>query len=320
MAVTPRSSAAALIPEEVTSEIIKNLPAQSSVLSLPNIRRRTASRGELEVPVMTLLPDAYWVEEGAVKQQSTAAWTRKVIAIRELATIVRFHENVLADTSYDLWGEIMPTITESIGQKIDQAVLFGIDAPSAFPESISEGCDRTDNEIEVGSLPSTPAPAPDFGTYVNSAFGKVEEDGYAVNGAVARLGVKAKLRGLRDIDGQPIFSTSLQDDGRVNSVYGEPLAFSANGSWEADDADMIVGDWSKLLFVVRQDMQMKITDTATVGGESLFERDEVALRVTFRCGFEVFNPPNRENDDDDTRYPFAAVRPAGWAGSSGVVS
>lgn len=295
-----RDDVAALIPEDVASEIIKAVPAASSVLTLPRVRRKTMSRKQQRLPIVDFLPDAYWVSEGGTKQQTKGGWTNLYVNAEELAVIATIDEAALDDTDYDVWGELKPTLIEAIGQKIDQAVLFGTDAPAAFPNSIVEGAVAAGNEVVEGT-------GVDYAEDVNLAFGEVETDGYPVNGAVSRLGVKQKLRGLRDENGQPIFVTSLQDDGRVQSLYGEPLSFSSNGSWEPDDADMIVGDWSALCFAIRQDIRYKVSDEATVGGVSLFETDRVALRVTFRCGFQILNPPNRENPNDATRYPFAII-------------
>lgn len=296
-----RDDVSALIPEDAAKDIIKAVPQASSVLSLPSVRRKTMSRKQQRLPIVDFLPDAYWVSEGGTKQQTKAGWTNLFVNAEELAVIVTIDDVLLDDSDFDIWGEIKPTLVESIGQKIDQAVLFGVDAPGTFPDSVVEGAVAHSKKVVEGSSGG------DYLADVNEAFGLVEIDGYGVNGALARLGVKQKVRGLRDDNGQPIFSTSLQDDGRVNSLYGERLEFSTNGAWEPDDADLIVGDWSALLFAIRQDLRWKISTEATVGGTSLFETDRTAIRVTFRCGFQILNPPNRENPDDETRFPFAII-------------
>lgn len=303
MAVDPidRGDAGALIPEDAAGEIIKAVPQASSVLTLPRVRRKTMSRKQQRIPVVDFLPDAYWVSEGGTKAQSKAGWTNLFVEAEELAVIVTLDDNVLDDSDFDIWGEVRPTLVEAIGMKIDQAVLFGTDAPASFPDALVPQADDHSQRVEVGDSTG------DFAADVNLAFGEVEQDGYMVNGAVGRIGVKQRLRGLRDDNGQPIFVSSLRDDGRTDSLYGEPLVFSANGSWEPDDAELIVGDWSQLLFAIRQDLRWKISTEATVGGVSLFETDRTALRVTFRCGFQILNPPNREQPDDAVRFPFSFI-------------
>lgn len=39
----------------------------------------------------------------------------------------------------------------------------------------------------------------------------------------------------------------------------------------------------------------------------------VALRVFFRAGWQIANPVNRVNSNNETRYPFAVLKPAAAA-------
>lgn len=296
-----RDDVAALIPEDVAREIVAAVPQSSTVLSLPRVRRKTMSRRQQRIPVVDFLPEAYWVSEGGTKQQSKAGWTSLFVNAEELAVIVTLDDTVLDDTDYDIWGEVRPLLIEAIGAKIDQAVLFGTDAPASFPDSIVAQADDHSQRVAVGDS------GVDFAGDTNLAMGEVEQDGYMVNGFASRIGVKQRLRGLRDDNNQPIFVTSLRDDSRTDSIYGEPVAFSTNGAWEPDQAELIAGDWSQLLFAIRQDLRWKLATEASVGGVSLFETDRTALRVTFRCGFQILNPPNREQPDDDLRFPFSFI-------------
>ncbi len=63
-------------------------------------------------------------------------------------------------------------------------------------------------------------------------MGKVEEDGFDVNGFWARRGMKAAFRGLRDDNGQPIFQPSLTA-GTPGTLYGESILYPTNGAWDA---------------------------------------------------------------------------------------
>lgn len=317
MALNPiaRGDAAALIPEEVSRQIIEDMPRASVILQNPLVSRRTMSRKQLRMPILSFLPTAYWVDpsDTGTINQSQQKWANKYINAEKLAVIVPIPKDVLADQDYDLWGEVRPRITEACGAKFDSAVLFGDDAPDTFPECISDGCDRTDHEVKAGT-------GVDLGDDINLAFGKVEVDGIGISGAIARLVVKSRLRGLRATTKELIFESSMQNGDPVNSIHGEPLIFSQNGAWDPTEADVIVGDWSNIFVGLRQDFEWSMLTEATVGGVNLAETDQVGLKVTFRAGWQIGNPPTRENPDDTTRYPFAIVRPAGWVGSQGHVS
>lgn len=320
MALIDRSGASALMPEDVAAGIIQDVPKASAALSL--FRRTTMSRKQQRMPILNAFPEAYWVNgDTGRKQTTTQSWTNKYVEAEELAVIVPVPENVIFDTGddYDIWGEVRPRILEAFGKKLDQAVFFGVDAPTSWPDSVSEACDTTDNEVKDGT-------GVDIADDVSAAFAKVEEDGFMVNGAVARIGVKHRLRNLRDVDGQPIFVSSLRDDGRVNSLYGERLEFLQNGAWVPGDAEIIVGDFSQGVIAIRQDITYKVLTEATITDGAgnivyaLAEQDMVALRAVMRVGFQVLNPKTQENPDDDTRYPFAVLRPSDWTGSAGSVS
>src|SRR5690606_24709810 len=125
---------------------------------------------------------------------------------------------------------------------------------------------------------------------INQTWALVEADGYDVNVQYAKRTLRSRLRGLRDENDAPIFVSSLRDDGRANSVYGEDLYFVANGAWDSDVATMLVGDRSKAIIGLRQDVTFKILDQATItdgeGTINLAERDMIALRCKFRAAFQ----------------------------------
>ena len=148
----------------------------------------------------------------------------------------------------------------------------------------------------------------------NGVIEAIELDGFMSTGAVAAISMRAKLRGLRDADGNLIFSTSMQG-ATSYALDGEPLYFPRNGCWDVAQAHMIVGDWSQLVYSVRQDVTYKITDDAVIQDAAgnivynLFQQDMVALRAVMRIGWQVPNPINRLQETEADRYPFAALIP-----------
>lgn len=297
MSLNPIVRGDVVIPEDLAKDIVKSATEASTVLSLPGVNVRRMSRKEHKIPVSATLASAAWVDEGSTKSQTTATWSSLTITAEELAAIVTVHDNVLDDADFDLFEEIKPQLAEAIGSAFDAAVLFGTNAPASFPNSVVETAVAAAYEVEDGA-------GVDLAADVNSAMALVEADGLAVNGHVARLAVKSRLRGLRDENGAPIFVSSLANDGGAASLYGEPIAFSSNGAWDPDAATLITGAWDHLCIGLRSDLAFSVSKEATVGGVSLFETDRTALRVVFRAGFQIVAPPTRENA---TPCPFAIV-------------
>ena len=307
-----RTDAAALIPEEVSREIIQAVPEASAVMRLAR-RLPNMSRKQRRMPVLSGLVTAYFVTgDNGLKQTSEAAWENKYINAEELAVIVPIPEAVLDDVDYDVWSEIRPNIVEAFGKAFDQAVLLGTNAPDDWPDDLVTGATSASHTITLG----TGADIYDDIMSEGGVIAKVEEDGFGVTGHVAALTMRAKLRGLRDDNGVPIFNRTVQ----ATSMYeldGAPVEFPRNGSMDAATALMFTGDWTQLVYAMRQDITYKVLTEAVIQDGSgtivynLAQQDMVALRAVMRLGWQLPNPINRVNTSSSTRYPFSVLVPAG---------
>lgn len=184
----------------------------------------------------------------------------------------------------DILGEITPRVNEAIGQRVDAAIIFG------------------DNRRESGRQISLPwrvrlgtmfphLPGKDYYDLTlgeGGVFSKVEDDGYAVTGAIAPMTFKSKLRGLRDSNKQPIFTHNMQDSSKY-ALDGVPIQFPENGSFMPDIAQLVVGDFSKAVYAIRQDITVKLLTEGVIQDPNtkdivynLAQQDMIALRVVFR--------------------------------------
>ena len=309
--VISRTDVAGLIPTEYASGVIQDMPKAS--VSMATFRRATLPRGVSEIPVLSVLPEAYWVGETdtGLKQTGEQNWENVTLTARELAVIIPIPEAVIADSSIDLWGEIRPRLAEAFGAKIDAATLFGTNAPTAWPDSIVEQAVAASNEITIGDTDQ------DISLDINDVWEKVEDDGFDVNIQYARRRMRSRLRGLRDDNGQPIFQIGVE--GQPSSIYGEDLLYVSNGGW-SDSYALIAGDRNAAIMGVRQDIEYKIftegviSDGSGVVQLNLMQQDAVAMRATMRVGFAVANPANRIQGDGGTGasgFPFAVLTEAG---------
>lgn len=314
--IITRTDLSGLIPEPVTREIIQGVTHGSAVLNmgkrLPNMTSKTQGMN-----VLDMLPTAYWVGgDTGIKQTTKMAWGKKKIIAEELAVIVPIPEAVLDDSNYDIWGEVKPRLVEAFGQKIDDAILFGVDKPTSWRKSIYETAQ------EAGSVVTATGDTFTDLLGVDGVIAKVEESGFPASGALAAVKLRAVLRGLKDTTGQPIFKSDMQGATRY-ALDGIPLDFPMNGAFNHEKALMIAGDFSQLVYAIRQDVTYKMLDQATIIDPatkeviySLAQQDMVALRAVMRLGWEIPNPINAFQPDETKRCPFAVYAPAASSGAS----
>jgi len=98
-------------------------------------RKVPLSRGTATIPVLSALAVANWVNptDFGQKPLSDMQWTGVHLTVEELAVIVAVPESVIEDEAFDVMGEVQPSIGEAIAEAIDQAVLFGVNAPVSWP-------------------------------------------------------------------------------------------------------------------------------------------------------------------------------------------
>ena len=309
--VIDRSDAAALIPEEVSREIVQGVAETSACLRLFR-RLPNMSRKQQRIPVLSALPTAYFVNgDTGLKQTTEQAWENKYLNAEEIACIVPIPEAVLDDADYDIWAEVRPRIVEAFGVVIDAAILFGTNAPTSWPDSVLDGATSAGHVVVLG----TGADIYEDIMGENGVISLVEEDGYMVNGHIAAMTMKAKLRGLRDTNRQPIFVRSMQDRTRYE-LDGEPMEFPANGAFDVTKALMFSGDFRQAVYAIRQEITYKVLTEAVIQDNSgaivynLAQQDMVALRAVMRLAWQVPNPVTRLQPTEAQRYPFAVLTPA----------
>lgn len=309
--VISRTDAEALIPEQVSQEIVKHVPQQSVFLRMAR-RLPNMSSKKTRMPVLAALVSAYFVNgDTGLKQTTRSQWENKYIEAEELAAIVPIPEAVLDDSEYDVWGELRPLLIEALGVAIDQAVFYGTNAPSSWPTAIVTAAAAAGHTVTLG----TGADIYDDIMADGGVLSKVEADGFAVTGHVAALSMKAKLRGLRDgATGVPIFSRTPQA-ATPYELDGVPMDFPTNGSVDPATSLLISGDYQQAMYSIRQDVTYKVLDQAVIQDGAgaiiynLAQQDMVALRVTMRLGWQLPNPVNRVQAVAANRYPFAVLLP-----------
>lgn len=318
MASIDRSALSGLIPEPVTREIMQGAIAESAVLRMGHRLANMSSKTQT-INVLDALPSAYFVNGEATdsgageafKQTTKMAWDKKKLYAEEIAVIVPIPEAALDDADYDIWGEVKPRLTEAFGKVIDAAILFGTNKPSTWRTGVVPAAVAAGNGVPISS---------DIFSDImgeNGLISKVELDGFNPNGVMSAIQMRGKLRGLKDTTGQPIFKSDMQGATRYG-LDGMDMYFPMNGAFDPAQAQMIVGDWSQLVYAIRQDMTFKIFTEGVIQDPTtkaitynLMQNDMVALRAVMRLGWEIANPVNAYNVDKADPFPFSVYGKGG---------
>lgn len=268
------------VPVEQATDIMKDVARGSSVLRLSKVSNMESDTKK--VPVMTEGPGAYWVGEGERIQTSKAGWIYPELKAKKLAVIVPVTKEKLNDTTIDVFEELKEPIAEAFYKAFDAAAIFGTNSP--FAKNIMNSIETAGNKIE---LETNGAGKLDLD--VSDAMALVEDEGYDVNGFVAKNGIKNSLRKLRDTNGNQLFVDGVNG----KEFYSQPIEFSRNGAWDKTQAEIIGADWDKSLVGIREGIEYEILKEATLQGTldedgkpiSLAEQDMIAVKATMRLAY-----------------------------------
>lgn len=307
-AMIDRLKANPLIPEETIAGIIAGIRKESVAMQLfrrlPNMSTKTAKQA-----VLAALPHADFVDgDAGMKITTDMLWKDKQLVVGEIAALVPIPISVVEDAEYDIWGEVQPALIEQFGRVFDNQVFNGGNpkAPAEWPLGLIPQAEAAGNVVTIGT-------GVDIAEDINQLFGKLEEDEYDVTAIASQLSLKTKLRGLRDVNNQFIFSPPTGD--QPGNIYSVPTVFVGRGTWAKSDAVAIAGEWTNGVYAMRKDITFEIFDTGVVSDDdgkviyNLMTQDMVILRAHMRLAWQVANPIDIDRDLA-TSFPFAVLKPA----------
>ena len=263
--ILDRSGAAALVPTEYYNQIIKTLPEQCVAARL--FRRVPMAAAQTRVPVLSALPYAKFVNgevsslsrSSGRKSVTNAAFEGIYLNVEEIAALVPVPDALIADSQFDIWGNVLPFIVSAVGRVLDGAVFFGNQIPASWNGGLSilDGCVAAGNTVRIGTntTPETGLLAGD----VAELIALPEEEGFIPDFAVSKITLKSLIRRTRTALGLEF--PELQND----SWYGLPNAYALPGLWPVAWEDAGIGTVED---------SPAITVTSTVG---LVVGDEVVI-------------------------------------------
>jgi Phage capsid family len=278
-----------LIPEAVARDVIAAAEQESAVLELGNTIVMPA--GVVSVPVVSVAPTAVFTGVGARKPVSTIEWTAERLEPAEIALTLYIPDAYLDDAGFPVWESVRGEVAKAIGRTLDAAVLYGTNAPASYPAG------------GIAALAGAATTGTDALDAIDKAATVVEDTGLIPDGIASGSAIGSALRkAYREVGALP--SETPQPN-----VYGMPVARTP--AWDSAAGDALVGDWTKLLVGIRQDISFDLSDSATLtdgAGNvvvSAFESDVTAMRAYMRVAVAIAQPVQPDGSGATIPFEFA---------------
>ena len=325
-AAIDRTEAGPLIPEDAAHDIITATTEKSFALS--TFDRIPMSRKQRRLPILDRKPIAYFVNgDTGLKQTSDAKWDNLYLNAEELAVLVPIPDLIFDDTDYDLWSLLKPQITEAMGAKIDDAVLFGTGKPTLWPNGILTDAASAGNTVAGAAASATH----DVFDDLNAALMLLESDGYEPDAWLLRQTMRGVMRNVRDGSrgflypaGGPA-NAGAQNGKWAGEVWNIPAKVSKMGlsgfAAGASNALAFVFDTSNFKIAIRDDINMRVFDQGVISDGAgavllnLMQQDSKVLRVTFRLAWVAANPVTLQQPTRASSYPAAVLTQGTFVGA-----
>lgn len=269
-----RATTGVRLDPEQTAQVWSNAQEASAVLQLA---QRTSLPGAgAAIDIITGDAVASWVTESDNKPVSRPTISSKLMKGYTLACIVPFSNQFRRDKAA-LYNEIVRRLPNALGQTLD-ATVFGGTAPGSNFDTLTAG----------------PAVGIAGDTYAGliAADQLIAANGSQLNGWALSPQARGLLLGSLDGQGRPLFINNVQTDGAVPALLGAPV-YQTKSVYKAGTPNQIgfAGDWSRAYVGVVEDIDISISDQATLTDGStqinLWQRNMFAVRAEFEVGFIV---------------------------------
>lgn len=268
------------LPSQVSSEIIKTTQNESAIMKLA--KKITLPGRGLTIPVITGDPTAEWVAEGAAKPVSEHTLSTKLMTGYKIAVIEPFTNEFKRDTGA-LYDEMVGRLPGVLANLIDSTVLGATAVPGANFDTFSS-C-TAQSILNANN-----------GTYLGLVAADVDisEHNGIMNGLALGSAARGLLLSAADTTNRPLFLASASE-GVVDKVLGVNTYFN-KGIYKAPSGGKpamvgIAGDWSKAIIGIVNNIDISISDQATLtSGDTtinLWQQNMFAVRAEMEIGFRA---------------------------------
>lgn len=272
-----------LVPEEFKAEILRLVPTFGVFRA--NCRIIPMARDVMHVPAAgTTDNSAIWTSEGAQILNTQPTFRECVLNINKLAALPTVTNELLADANVDVISYLAGIIAWAFAKEEDNQAFNGTGSPFVGALAAT-GVPTTPHQGGTGMICLS------YQDLINATV-NIYSNSTGNAKFYFHRSMLGRIRGLITTAGAPIFG------GTTNEVAGYPLvstetlpSTSSTSAAIAGTAYAIFGDLRMgMAMGERGSMTMKLTEEGTVGGNNLFEKDMVGLRMIERIAIGVLLP------------------------------
>lgn len=295
------------LPQTVVGDIFSKAKDLSTAMQLG--RQIPVSINENLITTPDTFPEAGQVggttlasREGAEKPlQGMAYGTHSVFSPIKLAVIVTVSEEYARENVDSLYSELAGQLSGAVARAADLAVFHNRDAitgSALVGTTTNSYINATTSRVELDFT----APSPDLVAQILSGVRLVvsdEDKNYDVTAFAAMPSIALELAVARDTSGNQIFTPSFPNSGaginvnaKQGNLLGVPLLYAKSvkgklGAYAGTNVKMFGGDWSQMAWGYADQIRVKVTDQATVGGVSMWQTNQLAVLAEATFGWIV---------------------------------
>lgn len=298
------------LPKSMLGDIFSKTQQESLLMTLG--RQVPIGINETVVRVGDTFPEAGQVgngstlddREGATKPVSGYKYgTEKSFRPIKLAVIVTVSEEFARQNIDGLYTELATQLPRSIARAADLAVFHNLDALRGYPlkgTTENGSINATTNRVELNFHKDA-----DLVDQLLQGYRLVTGgDVYDFTNFAAMPSMRAEVVARRDANGNPVFvpgafpgsGAEINVNANVGSLLGVPVTFNKLVGGKVGNVPtgtkvkMFGGDFSQLVWGYADEIRFKVTDSATVGGVSLWETNQIAVLCEATFGWYVNDP------------------------------
>lgn len=286
------------VPQEWAAEVFRVVEDFGIVAKLAT--KFPMSSNTLNVPRLSASVSVYWPGEGAVGTSAQPTFEQVVLSAKTLVGITPMSNELLADANVSVINLLTTLFAESIAGELDNQGLIGTGAP--FTGVIGDAGVTVYQPATSSTF--TLAATPDFARNLISKIKPWALQGavFVMHRSVWALYQSAKSGTTGDYllsTFNPVLTGNTQANGTqqfplgvAGTLWGYPVLLSDKmpGTTAVSTSFVIFGNLAHIFLGTRQDLQVNISQEATVDSVNLFAANMSAVRVTTRVALAVGLP------------------------------